>query len=74
MMTASKYVLVVLFGLTDGSVGMVDTVESYARHQDCAEAAMRYNDRNDPRYGTHVCIRDTDLAAFRASVQMARRF
>jgi len=73
MMTVSKYVLVVLFGLTDGSVGMVDTIEAFENPTDCAAAAMRYNDRNRSQYGTHVCVRQVDLPAFRATVQTARR-
>ena len=73
MMTPAKYVLVVLFGLTDGSVGMVDTIESFRNPMECSSAAMRYNDHSDPDYGTYVCVREHDLPAFRAVVQTARR-
>lgn len=73
MLTASKYVLVVLFGLSDGSVGMIDTIESFRNPTDCAAAAMRYNDRNKPVHGTHVCVRAADLPAFRATIQTARK-
>ncbi|MEJ1996379.1 MAG: hypothetical protein P8X75_14430 [Limibacillus sp.] len=52
---------------------MVDTIEAFENPTDCASAAMRYNDRHDSRYGTHVCVRQTDLPAFRATVQTARR-
>ena len=69
--TSMPYVLIVLFSLSDGSIGVMKTWQSFASPLTCSMQAFLENETVEDR--TYVCVtRDRALALAGATVEISQ--
>ena len=70
-MTTLPYVLIVLFTLTDGSIGVMRTSQGFTSPLSCSLQALMENETTDDR--TYVCVtRERALALSGAGLELSQ--
>jgi hypothetical protein len=71
-MTQLPYVLIVLFSLNNGAVGIMDTSQTFASPMSCSMRAFIENETVDDR--TYVCVtRDRAASLMGKTVDLAQK-